>query len=91
MQLELIKASKFLSTLERKNRVISYFGIYKAVAFKQVPINRSLTPPCRMMMDVLDPRVERIPAISTAIYPAPTITLRLGGYNDWLLYEMLRT
>lgn len=31
-----------------------------------------------MMIDVLDPRVERMPAISTAIYPAPTMTLRLN-------------
>ncbi len=40
-----------------------------------------------MMMDVLDPRVERIPAISTAIYPAPTITLRLDGYSDRLFKD----
>jgi len=43
-----------------------------------------------MMMDVLDPRVERIPAISTAIYPAPTMTLRLDGYSDRLFYDELR-
>lgn len=90
MQFELIKASKFLSTLKQKNTVIAYFGIYMTVAFIQVTINRALTPPCRMMMDVLDPRVERIPAISTAIYPAPTMTLRLGGYSDRLFYNKLR-
>lgn len=53
-------------------------------AFSQVTISGAFTPPCRMMMDVLDPRVERIPAISTEIYPAPTITLRLDGYSDRL-------
>lgn len=46
---------------------------------------RVLTSPCRMMTDVLDPKVERIPAISTAIYPAPTITLRLQRQTQTML------
>lgn len=48
-------------------------------------IQRVLTSPCRMMIDVLDPKVERIPAISTAIYPAPTITLRLHRQTQTML------
>uniref|UniRef100_A0A0E9TNV5 Uncharacterized protein n=1 Tax=Anguilla anguilla TaxID=7936 RepID=A0A0E9TNV5_ANGAN len=30
------------------------------------------------MREVTDPSVERMPAISTAIYPAPTTTVRLS-------------
>lgn len=36
----------------------------------------------RISKEDLDPSVERIPAISTAMYPAPTITLRLQRSND---------
>lgn len=36
----------------------------------------------RISKEDLDPSVERIPAISTAMYPAPTITLRLRRSDD---------
>lgn len=38
-----------------------------------------LTLSCLIIRDVLEPRAERMPAISTAMYPAPTMTLRLKG------------
>lgn len=42
--------------LHKKHNLVTTLGIYVI-----------LTPVCRIMRDVLDPRVERMPAISTAI------------------------
>lgn len=73
VQFVLRKLSKFLRTYrERDHDTDTDQGFYscKASHFKLVFVSKIyaiLTPVCRIMRDVLEPSVHRIPAISTAI------------------------
>lgn len=73
VQFVLRKLSKFLRTYrEREHGTDTDQGFYlcEASHFKLVFVSKIyviLTPVCRIMRDVLEPSVHRIPAISTAI------------------------